>query len=318
MTPVIDPDADTVVDPTPKECVPIPSALPPPVDPRDRELDDTFAQRYVVRSVLGSGGMGDVRLCRDQRIGRDVALKTMQRQLATDASSVDRFLREARVQGQLEHPAIVPVHEIGVDPDEGRLAVLRSRYPFARFVASRAEALEDTVGRVDHAIVLRSYNHLEDPSRALDRVLALLKPGGTLTIVDNVAFGLVRNRAHAERAEREKRLTCLERCLNAMSPDVRNVLTDYYQGEKDLKIRGRKAIAERLGIPLNALRIRACRHRAKLEECVRACLRAVRSSAAGARCGRRRCCGAAGCRCGPNRRPGSSGPHSKREPSLWV
>ena len=78
---------------------------------------------------------------------------------------------------------------------------------------------------------------------------------------------------NAERAEREKRMTCLERCLRALPPDVRDLITDYYQGEKGLKIRGRKAIAERLGIPLNALRIRACRHRAKLEECVRACLR---------------------------------------------
>jgi RNA polymerase sigma factor (sigma-70 family) len=76
----------------------------------------------------------------------------------------------------------------------------------------------------------------------------------------------------AERAERERRLTCLERCLSAMPADVRDVITDYYQGEKDVKIRGRKAIAERLGIPLNALRIRACRQRARLEECVRACL----------------------------------------------
>lgn len=103
-------------------------------------------------------------------------------------------LTEKASRGEIEY--------IGVDPDEGRLAVLRSRYPFARFVAARAEALTDTVGRVDHAIVLRSYNHLEDPAAALARVLALLKPGGTLTIVDNVAFGLVRSRAHAARAER--------------------------------------------------------------------------------------------------------------------
>jgi hypothetical protein len=49
-------------------------------------------------------------------------------------------------------------------------------------------------------LVLRSYNHLTDPDRALDRILAALRPGGTLTIVDNVAFGLARMPAQVRRA----------------------------------------------------------------------------------------------------------------------
>lgn len=88
-----------------------------------------------------------------------------------------------------------------VDPDEGRLAVLASRYPFARFVAARAEDLGDDAGAFDHVLVLRSYNHLTEPEKVLARVLGLLRPGGTLTLVDNVAFGLVRGAAHAARAE---------------------------------------------------------------------------------------------------------------------
>lgn len=93
------------------------------------------------------------------------------------------------------------IEYIGVDPDPGRLAVLASRYPFARFVAASAEEIGESIGAVDHALVLRSYNHLPDPGAALGRVIALIKPGGTLTIVDNIAFGLVRGRAHARRAE---------------------------------------------------------------------------------------------------------------------
>lgn len=89
----------------------------------------------------------------------------------------------------------------GVDPDEGRLRVLASRYPFARFLAAPAEALPGDLGRVDHVLVLRSYNHLADPAAALDRAIAGLRPGGTLLLADNVAFGLVRGRAHAARAE---------------------------------------------------------------------------------------------------------------------
>lgn len=95
-----------------------------------------------------------------------------------------------------------------VDPDPVRLAVLAARYPFARFVAGRAEDMGDMgdmgaeLGEFDHVLFLRSYNHLVDPARALDRALSLLRPGGTLLLVDNVAFGLVRTAAHAARAER--------------------------------------------------------------------------------------------------------------------
>jgi MoaA/NifB/PqqE/SkfB family radical SAM enzyme/SAM-dependent methyltransferase len=93
------------------------------------------------------------------------------------------------------------VEYVGVDPDAARLGLLAARYPFARFVARRAEDLDDDLGPFDHLLVLRSYNHLADPGRALDRALALLRPGGTLTLVDDVAFGLLRGRTHAARAE---------------------------------------------------------------------------------------------------------------------
>ena len=64
--------------------------------------------------MLGEGGMGEVRLCHDHLVGRDVALKVMQPGAAAHAESRERFVREARVQGQLEHPAIVPVYDIGL------------------------------------------------------------------------------------------------------------------------------------------------------------------------------------------------------------
>jgi predicted O-methyltransferase YrrM len=50
--------------------------------------------------------------------------------------------------------------------------------------------------------MLRSWNHLHDPVRAVAVVARMLRPGGTLLVVDNVAFGLVRSRRQATRAER--------------------------------------------------------------------------------------------------------------------
>jgi DNA-directed RNA polymerase specialized sigma24 family protein len=78
---------------------------------------------------------------------------------------------------------------------------------------------------------------------------------------------------HEEEAEsEEKRLDCLERCLENMEPDSRKIIIQYYQGEQRVKIENRRALAERLGITVNALSIRACRLRDKLESCVSKCL----------------------------------------------
>ena len=74
----------------------------------------TTAGAYVPGNLLGRGGMGEVRLCRDPRLGRDIALKTA---TTRNAEELERFVREAQIQGQLQHPSIVPVHELGVSAD---------------------------------------------------------------------------------------------------------------------------------------------------------------------------------------------------------
>ena len=73
--------------------------------------------RYRTGEVIGRGGMGEVVSARDEQIGRTVAIKRM-RARDTSPELVARFLREARVQGRLEHPAIVPVHELHDDGEE--------------------------------------------------------------------------------------------------------------------------------------------------------------------------------------------------------
>ncbi len=66
--------------------------------------------RYQLRHVIGRGGMGEVWAADDRQVGREVAIKIARD--VTDADGVARFLREARIQGQLDHPAVVPVHEV--------------------------------------------------------------------------------------------------------------------------------------------------------------------------------------------------------------
>ncbi|MCC6998555.1 MAG: protein kinase [Deltaproteobacteria bacterium] len=88
------------------------------VDLAPQPLDERgFDARYSPGKLLGRGGMGEVRQCEDRRIGREVAVKVMRGQAAALGDGAARFVREARIQGQLEHPAIVPVHDLGVGPD---------------------------------------------------------------------------------------------------------------------------------------------------------------------------------------------------------
>jgi serine/threonine-protein kinase len=71
---------------------------------------------YTSSRLLGQGGMGEVLLAHDERVGRNVALKRLRSQHPS-ADALARFLREAKIQARLEHPAIVPVYEMGEDAD---------------------------------------------------------------------------------------------------------------------------------------------------------------------------------------------------------
>jgi DNA-directed RNA polymerase specialized sigma24 family protein len=70
--------------------------------------------------------------------------------------------------------------------------------------------------------------------------------------------------------KKEALLDALERCLNSLAPAERELILEYYRGDGRTKIETRRLLAERLGSSMNALSIRACRIRNKVEECVKA------------------------------------------------
>ena len=80
--------------------------------------------RYVIKSELGRGGMATVYRAYDPRFEREVALKVLPREFMNDGSFRVRFEREAKTIASLEHPAIVPVYDVG-EEDEQPYFVMR-------------------------------------------------------------------------------------------------------------------------------------------------------------------------------------------------
>ncbi|MBI2394571.1 MAG: protein kinase [Deltaproteobacteria bacterium] len=82
---------------------------------RAPEVDAERPRGCVVLEEIGRGGMGSVRRAHDPMLRRDVAMKVLDPRLETNGDFRRRFLDEARINGQLQHPNIVPIHELGLD-----------------------------------------------------------------------------------------------------------------------------------------------------------------------------------------------------------
>ena len=80
------------------------------------------------------------------------------------------------------------------------------------------------------------------------------------------------NEVYVDSNDGEDRLDCLRDCLQTLSADNRELILQYYQGEKGEKIENRKKLIDRLGIPVNTLRMRALRLRERLQGCVEQCM----------------------------------------------
>jgi DNA-directed RNA polymerase specialized sigma24 family protein len=71
--------------------------------------------------------------------------------------------------------------------------------------------------------------------------------------------------------DQEQRFDCLDRCLKKLSTKDGELILEYYRGEQQEKIQRRRQLSEKLGLSANALSIRACRIRSKVEACVKDC-----------------------------------------------
>ncbi|MEE8468205.1 MAG: serine/threonine protein kinase, partial [Planctomycetota bacterium] len=97
-----------------------PGAASPVIDASARKDLPLTAGRgnYQLLGEIASGGMGAVMKAHDLDLGRDVALKVLHEKLASDPAILQRFVEEAQIGGQLQHPGIVPVYELGLMADD--------------------------------------------------------------------------------------------------------------------------------------------------------------------------------------------------------
>jgi PAS domain S-box-containing protein len=84
--------------------------------------DGSSEPRYTISRLHAEGGIGRIWLARDSQLHREVALKTLRPELLSYARVCSRFLQEAQITGQLEHPGIVPVYEIVRQPNLGQVS----------------------------------------------------------------------------------------------------------------------------------------------------------------------------------------------------
>jgi WD40 repeat protein/tRNA A-37 threonylcarbamoyl transferase component Bud32 len=162
-------------------------------------FDEVARTRFEVLGELARGGLGRVLRARDPRTGRVVALKEV---LRPTPDLLARFAREAMVTANLQHPAIVPVYEVGRWPSgEPFYAMKLVRGRALDALIAEADTTEARIALVPHAIAIAealAYAHSERViHRDLKPANVLIGPYGETVVID---WGLARNLGERELA----------------------------------------------------------------------------------------------------------------------
>jgi len=147
-----------------------------------RSISDALAQRqkstqrYVVEGEIARGGMGAVLRAVDCDIRREVAVKYMLDD--KDPKKKARFIEEAQINGQLEHPNIVPVYDLGIDAQQR---------PFIMMKMVKGRSLKDVLDQ------LRDHPKLAEKDFSLGRLLNIL-----VNVCNALSFAHARNVVHRD------------------------------------------------------------------------------------------------------------------------
>src|SRR5699024_535136 len=156
-----------------------------------------LGDRYEIGGLLGRGGMADVRIGRDLRLGRTVAIKRLRSDLASDPLFLARFRREAQSAAALNHPSIVAVYDTGEAPGPDGQTV-----PYIVMEYVEGQTLRDVIrdGRkilpersleitADVLSALNYSHHAGIVHRDIKPGNVMLTPSGEVKVMD---FGIAR------------------------------------------------------------------------------------------------------------------------------
>jgi eukaryotic-like serine/threonine-protein kinase len=146
---------------------------------------------YRIESLIGVGGMGEVYLARDERLGRKAALKLLPDSLITDETQLSRFKNEARTASSLNHPNILTVYEIGAEGNRQFIATefiegITLRASIARGRINPHAALEIAV---QVASALAAAHEAGVVHRDIKPENIMLRPDGYVKVLD---FGIAK------------------------------------------------------------------------------------------------------------------------------
>jgi beta-lactam-binding protein with PASTA domain/tRNA A-37 threonylcarbamoyl transferase component Bud32 len=162
--------------------------------------------RYEVRELIGRGGMADVHLGRDLRLGRSVAIKVLRADLARDPLFQSRFRREAQAVAGLNNPNIVAVYDTGEEeiPDrpehEVRVPFIVMEYVAGRTLRDHVKAgdltAEDSITYLAGVLGALDYSHKAGiVHRDIKPANVMITPDGGVKVMD---FGIARAMADSQ------------------------------------------------------------------------------------------------------------------------
>jgi DNA-directed RNA polymerase specialized sigma24 family protein len=167
---------------------------------------------------------------------------------------------------------------LGCDPDTAAAKYLEIRTNLTRFFEWRGcsfpeDHADETINRIAKRVAEGEaiLNHSGYAMGVARLLLLEINKGRQREQLALAEIGTA-SEVYEEPDDGENRLVCLRSCLQMLSGDNRELILQYYDGEKGVKIQNRKKLMDRLGIPVNTLRMRALRLRERLQSCVEECV----------------------------------------------
>jgi eukaryotic-like serine/threonine-protein kinase len=168
--------------------------LPQEVTAPEAQTTMTFGRQlgaYHVTTLLGRGGMGEVYLAEDTRLGRQVALKLLPREFTRDVDRVRRFEREARAASALNHPNIITIYDLGRADDTYFIAteLVAGQTLRQQMVTARPSLPEALAVITQIASALTAAHQAGVIHRDIKPDNVMIRPDGLVKVLD---FGLAK------------------------------------------------------------------------------------------------------------------------------